>query len=275
LCDLFLVIIFPNYLRYSFVQVKMYKGKTLYSRMPKKPFLLDCGQHFLLAAHRNYTPLTWKLNGLDPLLLTRATYDTVSSYSIFFKDGRGDFDADFSAADFVLCKNQVPNILLCPCLYRCYNFSRSRTDFQKDSCWRCPRHSLISKKKGHSNAFHIFNSFAQIPSGNSVPFPWCSSRPLKDDLYVDDLDLLEKKFDIGQPIWRPSRNGLPTPDDPLFIPFHQFTKTFAPSDGGGDPLRLFFGSEPEKDHPESRNDEEGNGPIFNTTVSDMLVINLD
>lgn len=97
LCDLFLIQIFDNYFRFSFIQTKK-ETKCGYTGL--SDFHVDCLQHQLLVSR----PVI-KHHSFTSDILVKCKYDTATTYAVFYDDSCGNIEFDLSAANKVSCKS--------------------------------------------------------------------------------------------------------------------------------------------------------------------------
>jgi hypothetical protein len=99
LCDILVVVIHRDCLRYSFVQNKYERKKYL----GLSKFKIDCGQHMILV-QKPFIKFVGDDHYSD--ILAKSKYNTITAYSVFYKDINGDFDFDFASACSVKCGNE-------------------------------------------------------------------------------------------------------------------------------------------------------------------------
>ena len=61
-------------------------------------FSINCRQHYLLCAKPQII-----INGIKSNILRNSQYDTITTYSVFYKDSKGCFDFDLASANSVIC----------------------------------------------------------------------------------------------------------------------------------------------------------------------------
>lgn len=140
ICDIFLILRYKDYYRFTFIQNKS-RIKYRYNGLDQ--FTIDAGQHYLLV---NTPPFTY--NNVTYNVLTNSVFDTVTSYSVFYKNSNGDIDFDFSSAKSCVCSGCNS--------FSCCNFSK------KQHCTASHKHKVnthIFKKK-----FYDFISLGNIHS---------------------------------------------------------------------------------------------------------------
>lgn len=99
LCDLMVVLLYKNYLRFSFVQCKYRKNN--YNGLDC--FRVNCGQHYILVKK----PVISVCRAiLKSNILSSSKYNTITTYSVFYKDNKGFYDFDLASADSVLCSKK-------------------------------------------------------------------------------------------------------------------------------------------------------------------------
>lgn len=134
LCDTLLIVKHKSYFRVSFVQNK--KKINRYSGLGS--FEINCGQHYLLQKKPPFTPTTG--SGIMPAVahfVNNSVYDTVTTYSVFYTDCKGNIDLDLASACSVICKKKMT-----PYCVRC-TYSANGTCGVKYSS-ACHLHSKIN-----------------------------------------------------------------------------------------------------------------------------------
>lgn len=138
ICDIFLILRYKDYYRFTFIQNKS-RIKHIYNGLDN--FTIDAGQHYLLV---NTPPFTY--NNVTYNVLTNSVFDTVTSYSVFYKNSNGDIDFDFSSANSCVCSNCNS--------FSCCNFRK------KQHCTASHKHWLNTKI--FKNQFNDFISLGNI-----------------------------------------------------------------------------------------------------------------
>ena len=129
LCDSFLILRYKDHYRYSFIQNKRHFN---YQGLDK--FSIDSGQHYFLV----HKPIfTYKNKTYS--LLRNAIYDTVTAYSVFYKDKTGMCDFDFASANSCIC---LKGNIGCPC-------KKGKT------CTATHTHQIKSSQKTHKEVEYI------------------------------------------------------------------------------------------------------------------------
>ena len=129
ICDIFLVLKYKDYFRYSFIQNKIrhknYQGLG--------NFKIEAGQHYWMVKK----PL-FSYKGNTYHLLSSAIYDTVTAYSVFYPDTKNVMDFDLASA--ISCECTKNNAFCCctfnekcdssHCYTLChYNFKNKIVDY--------------------------------------------------------------------------------------------------------------------------------------------------
>jgi hypothetical protein len=103
ICDIFLVLRYKDYYRFSFIQNKR---ETKKYQVGLGNFKINAGQHCFLVKKPYFS-----YNQQNYSLLRKAKYDTVTAYSVFYREANGDYNFDFASA--ISCKCAKQNAFCC------------------------------------------------------------------------------------------------------------------------------------------------------------------
>lgn len=97
ICDIFLILRYSDHYRFSFIQNK--REVSHYSGLSN--FNINAGQHYFLVKKPRFS-----YNKKSYSLLQKGVYDTITAYSVFYKDSCGLYNFDFASAISCICAKQ-------------------------------------------------------------------------------------------------------------------------------------------------------------------------
>jgi hypothetical protein len=101
ICDVLLVLVKDNFVRFSFIQHKQQLKNSSYHGL--SDFKGDCGQHFLLTERPSFSP--YGRTKITPAVFDNKKYESITAYSVFYFDTANDYDLDYSCATSVRCSH--------------------------------------------------------------------------------------------------------------------------------------------------------------------------